>query len=406
MVGSINMAQNAAIDRLGATGKPVFFKSHAAEFVALLPQEEGAVRLVTRSLGGMQKEALVASASAGAVWRLASDEGAYLAGLDAAPCPLSFFTVGMVSELHAGMLRLGEAAGIALRGLRLTLDSYYTMRGSALQGTMLGGARDARLTVQAPGPAASAEILLGLAHDAAQSSAIARLAREQIANRFALSCNAINVPVSELQQGIDQETSADDAVFEHAQPAAGDWSALIVRGGLTPRAPHTSTLAGGSLAPEQDRVLHVRGVSSLREDGLLQVEQWLFNPHGSMFSFVCDARPGNSRGTKAPDPWAYAAAGMAFCFMTQFGRYAQIARLPLEDCRLVQDMRFAEGQPANPVETAVRLRGGFTVEQGAAQLRMAERTCFLHALCRSSVRIRLATREWSEEPPEPSGAPG
>ena len=398
------MRQNVAVDRLGATGKPVFFKSHAAKFAELLPQGEDAVRLVTRSLGGMQKEALVASASAGTVWRLASDEGAYLAGLDAAPCPLSFFTVGMVSELHAGMLRLGETAGLALHGLRLTLDSYYTMRGSALQGTMLGGARDARLTVQVR-EGVSTDQLLGLAHDAAQNSTIARLAREPVANRFALSCNASDVPVSELQQGTDPETSADDAVFDHAQLAAGDWSALIVRGGLTPRAPHTSTLAGGSLAPEQDRVLHVRGVSSLREDGLLQVEQWLFNPHGSMFSFVCDARDGDSRGTSAPDPWSYAAAGMAFCFMTQFGRYAQIARLPLEDCRLVQDMRFAAGQPANPVETAVRLRGDFTVEQGAAQLRMAERTCFLHALCKSTVRIRVATREWSEEPPEPGGTP-
>ena len=404
MVASIDMHQNTAVDRLGATGKPVFFKSHAAGMAGLLTQDGGTVRLITRSLGGMQKEALVASGAAGTVWRLASDEGAYLAGLDAAPCPLSFFTVGMVSELHAGMLRLGEAAGLALHGLRLTLDSYYTMRGSALQGTMLGGARDARLTVQAP-EGVSADQLLGLAHDAAQLSPIARLAREPVANRFALSCNASNIPVSELQPGIDPDISADDAQFDHAQLSAGDWSALIVRGGLTPRVPHTTTLAGGSLAPEQDRVLHVRGVSSLRDDRLMQVEQWLFNPHGSMFSFVCDARDGDARGTNAPDPWTYAAAGMAFCFMTQFGRYAQIARLPLEDCRLVQDMRFAAGQPANPVETAVRLRGGFTAEQGAAQLRMAERTCFLHALCRSTVRIRLATRDWSKEPPEPGGAP-
>lgn len=404
MVGSDDMGQDTAVDRLGATGKPVFFKSQADGLRELMPQSAGAVRLVTRSLGGMQKEALVASATAGTVWRLASDEGSYLAGLDAAPCPLSFFTVGMVSELHAQMLRLGAAAGLAMQGLRLTLDSYYTMRGSALQGTMVGGARDARLSVQAPAGLTS-EQLLGLAQEAVQGSAILRLARETVANRFALSCNGHDVPLVELSQGIDPQISAEDAVFHESQMAAGDWSALIVRGGLTPRAPHTNTLAGGSLAPEQDRVLHVRGVSSLREDGLLQVEQWLFNPHGSMFSFVCDARTGSSRGAQAPDPWSYAAAGVAFCFMTQFGRYAQIARLPLEDCRLVQDMRFAAGQPASPVETAVRLRGAFTVEEGVAQLRMAERTCFLHALCRSAVRIRLATPAWSAQPPEPIGNP-
>jgi uncharacterized OsmC-like protein len=140
----------------------------------------------------------------------------------------------------------------------------------------------------------------------------------------------------------------------------------------------------------------------LREDGLVQVEQLLFNPHGSRFTFLCDPLlEGAARGM-APDPWSYAAAGVAFCFMTQFGRYAQIVRLPLEDCRLVQHMRFRTGEPASPVETAVRLKGEFTAEQGVQQLRMAEKTCFLHALCRSSVRVRLAASGWSAEPPEPT----
>lgn len=395
------MSQRTDIDRLGTGSKPIFFRCHDEPLRGLAPTQAGAVRLATRSLGGMQKEALVASATTRSTWRLASDEGAYLAGHDAAPCPLSFFTVGWASELHAAMVQLGRAAGLSLPGLRLTLDSYYTMRGSALQGTMEGGARDARLTLQTTEDLPAGQ-LLGLAHEAVQASAIAHLARETLANRFSLTSNDHPVPIAQLAEGTDPGLPAADADFERATPATSDGPAVIVRGALTPRAPHTSTLAGGSLAPEQDRVLHVRGVTHLREDGLLQVEQLLFNPHGSRFTFLCDPLLEGAARAMAPDPWSYAAAGVAFCFMTQFGRYAQIVKLPLEDCRLVQHMRFRTGQPASPVETAVRLKGGFTPEQGLQQLRMAEKTCFLHALCRTSVRMRLAAIGWSVEPPEPT----
>ena len=49
-----------------------------------------AVRFAARSLSVMQKEGLVASSASGKVWRLVSDEGAYLDGFDEAPCPLAF----------------------------------------------------------------------------------------------------------------------------------------------------------------------------------------------------------------------------------------------------------------------------------------------------------------------------
>ena len=45
----------------------------------------------------MQKDALVCTSTGGA-WRLASDEGAYLNGLDEAPCPLAFMTTGMAAS--------------------------------------------------------------------------------------------------------------------------------------------------------------------------------------------------------------------------------------------------------------------------------------------------------------------
>ena len=60
-------------------GKPLFFKVADPGQLGLEapPERIGqAVRAAARSLSLMQKEALVVSSRSGAVWRLASDEGA------------------------------------------------------------------------------------------------------------------------------------------------------------------------------------------------------------------------------------------------------------------------------------------------------------------------------------------
>jgi hypothetical protein len=123
-------------------GKPLFFRVRDPSTLTLRPPTRrlaDALRVSIRSLSLMQKEALVASARTGAVWRLASDEGAYLAGLDAAPCPLAFMTTGMVSSFMSEIVALARRRKVALRAIRLVQDNYYTMVGSALQGTMTGG---------------------------------------------------------------------------------------------------------------------------------------------------------------------------------------------------------------------------------------------------------------------------
>jgi hypothetical protein len=87
------------------------------------------------------------------------------------------------------------------------------------------------------------------------------------------------------------------------------------------------------------------------------LEQQLFNPHGSIFRFLCDEAPGGGTG-RAPDAASYLSAGIAFCFMTQLGRYAKIAKKALGGYRVVQDTHFsptaADGPGrADPVETHV-----------------------------------------------------
>jgi hypothetical protein len=72
-----------SVNPLKSSGKPLFFRVDNvgdSGFCAPDLRLGDSIRVGVRSLSVMQKEALVLSARTGAMWRLASDEGAYLAG--------------------------------------------------------------------------------------------------------------------------------------------------------------------------------------------------------------------------------------------------------------------------------------------------------------------------------------
>jgi uncharacterized OsmC-like protein len=389
------------------SGKPLFFKvanPEALGFSAPSIRLGEAVRLCVRSLSVMQKEALVVAASTGTVWRLASDEGAYLDGQDAAPCPLSFLTTGMVCSTMNEILALAGQRNITFNNLRLVQDNTYTMKGSALKGTMTGGAKDVKLAVQIDS-AANQNTLETLVIDAVAASPLNGLMRGAKESLFTLSHNGAEItPAKALALGTPAETDPGDH-FDKVRPTHEDWSGLLKKGGLTPKSEETVTLAGDSLKEEQDRVLHVRGICTLREDGVKQVEQQLFNPHGSIFYFLCDEAPENGGQGLAPDAASYISAGIGFCFMTQFGRYAKIMEKDLQEYRILQDTHFSKGGAsggtgkagsADPVETHVYLVTGEDDAFARQALDMAEQTCFLHAFCKTDLKTRV-----SIEPFEP-----
>jgi len=382
------------------SGKPLFFKvanPEALGFSAPDIRLGEAVRLCVRSLSVMQKEALVAAASTGTVWRLASDEGAYLDGLDAAPCPLSFLTTGMVCSYMNEILALAKLRGISIENIRLVQDNYYTMKGSALRGTMTGGAKHVELAVHIDSDA-SKDTLETLVQDAVAASPLNGLMRGTLESLFTLSHNGREIdPDRALPVGSPAQPDPGDH-FDKAVPTDDDWRGLLTKGGMTPKTEESVTLAGDSLKEEQDRILHIRGICTLREDGVKQVEQQLFNPHGSIFYFLCDEAPENGGQGLAPDAASYISAGIGFCFMTQFGRYAKIVKKPLQEYRILQDTHFSKGGAsggtgkagsADPVETHVYL----VTEEGdnfARQaLDMSEQTCFLHAFCKTDLKTRV-----------------
>lgn len=391
-------------------GKPLFFKVDNICDVGLFapPIRLGeAIRVCVRDLGGMQKEALTVCACTGAMWRLASDEGAYLAGLDEAPCPLSFFSTGMVSSYMNEIMALAAQRGIALDQIRLVQDNYYTMRGSALKGTMVGGARNIHLTAQIAS-AASRETLGALVIDATTASPLNGLMRGSKESLFSLTHNGAEIEPARARRVARPAAADPGAIFDLAQPASADWSGLISRGGMTPRATHSVTLANDSLAESQDRLLHVRAICTLRGDGVKQIEQHLYNPHGSIFHFLSDEAPPNGGRGLAPDAASYLSAGIGFCFMTQIGRYARIAGKDLRSCRISQDTHFSlggasghsgEAGNAEPVETHVYLDSGESDEFARIALDMSEQTCFLHAFCKADLKAKVSIQPFSESLP-------
>lgn len=399
------MSQGANI--LKECGKPLFFKvanSGAIGFTAPEPRHGDAVRLAVRSLTVMQKEALVASARTGAVWRLASDEGDYLGGHDAGPCPLSFLSAGMVSSYMNEILALAEQRDIDIRDIRLIQDNYYTMKGSALKGTMTGGARDIELEAQIDSDA-DKEMLRALVCDAVAASPLNGLMRGEKESLFTLTHNGYEIETgnAKLVGGPALPDPGDH--FDQVEIADGDWSGLIVHSGrMTPKTAEATTPAGGSLAENQVRMLHVKVICCLREDGVKEIEQHLYNPHGTVFHYLSDEAPENGGTGRAPDAASYIAAGIGFCFMTQFGRYAKIIRKPLDQYRILQDAHFSlggasghTGRPgtADPLETHCFLVSREHDDFARAALDMAEQTCFLHAFCRTDLKAKVRISDLS-----------
>lgn len=356
------------------------------------------VRVLGRALAGMQKHALVDTGE-GAAWSFFCDEGPYLNGTDLAPFPLAFFAAGgALCLMRALAVRLAAAGRPAEIVRRLEVDYFYSMEGSAIRGSMRAGALDPVVRVTGA-PGSGPEDLRGPLVEALLASAIGALWREVHASRFSASLNGS--PVLSRAEASAGEAAGDDPAALLARitpPPAGPEEPVIAKLSAAERLFGVEGGAGSSLAAEQKRQLHVRAILVPGADGLATVRTQLFKPIGSVFAFrgrfAADA-PADA----APDGLAYLAAGIAFCFLTQIGRYAHIVKLPLEHYAVTQDMACSAADPArrhpaafSPVVTDVRLTGALREEQARRIVAMGEQTCFLHAACRTPLKPRLSVR--------------
>lgn len=381
---------------LESSGKPLFFKAlSAADLQAPTNRNGVAIRTAARSLSVMQKEALISTSLGSDLWRVSSDEGAYLDGDDVSPCPLAHMTTGMVASFMETTQVLARQRGIELPRLRLIQDNFYTMKGSALRGTMTGGALPVVLTAEIDS-ASDRAVVESLLRDAVDSAPVYGLISNVLNSQFTLTHNGREVEPAKVSRINNSAVPLAASLFDSAQPESGDWSGLMRRNGMSPTTDEITSSSGSSYAEEQSRRLHLRGICTVRADGIKLIEQQLFNPHGSIFHLMSDEGAGSGGEGRAPDAMSYVSAGIAFCFLTQFGRYAKIVKKPLAEYAVVQDMHFSKLIPgvsatADPVETHVHLESDQDDDFARQALDMSEQTCFLHALCRtqSSVEINV-----------------
>jgi len=152
------------------------------------------------------------------------------------------------------------------------------------------------------------------------------------------------------------------------------------------------------LSDTQKRQVHVRGVGTLREDGMKELQVACFQPVGSVFHFLSDDSAAVGGQERAPSGLVYLSAGISFCFMTQLGRYAHVAKHKMHSYQIVQDTSFSvpaaindkEEMPTSaPVDTHVFIGNEEDEEKTQTLLNMGEQTCYLHAACRSGIKTRI-----------------
>jgi len=270
------------------------------------------------------------------------------------------------------------------------------MQGSIPRRTMIGGAKPVELEVEIDVDRPAAD-LRPLVLDAITAAPVSGLLGRELMNVFTLTVNGNDVPAAAPSSHMQRAPLPDPAhLLDDLAPADGLQEPLVVRDGMTPATDEVTSHAGSSYAPEQHRVLHLRGSCTVRPDGIKVIEQHLYNPHGSIFRLLSDEAPERGGGGRAPDAGAYISAGIGFCFMTQLGRFAKITGRRLDRYEIIQDTRFAAGH-AYPVETHVYLDTPEDETFARDVLDMGERTCFLHALCRTAVatHVEVTTRRTS-----------
>jgi organic hydroperoxide reductase OsmC/OhrA len=347
------------------------------------------LRTTARALEGMQKEAVVACATTGSAWRLVCDEGPYLKGTDLAPFPLGFFCAGMASCYLTELVTLLRAHNISFRNLKLRQDNRYAMAGSALAGTMTGSALPVTLQLVVDSPV-KASRLQGLLQEAVARAPVAALLNGVCINEFSLIHNGEQLPPQRVAATLDTLPPCPagfDTLTPHPTQAAS--ADLITK--LHSAELHEGVSGGvaSSLQENQQRILHMQGSCALRDDGLHEISVDLFQPIGSRFRFIAD-----STGQRAPDGLVYLSAGIAFCFLTQVGRYTSIRKWPLQHCSLVQDSCFhparaGAGPRMQPTVTHLFLQSTLDAASAQQVLDMSEQTCFLHAACRQPVNLEL-----------------
>ena len=387
---------------LAASGLPLVYPvAPDAAQIPAVPAENGfdvASRAAVRTLTVMQKEAVVVRSGSPIAWRMASDEGPYLQGHDFAPAPLAFMTTGLAVDVMGNVERALRSAGLPTYPLRLVLDTHFSIEGSLPRGTMVGGALPPEIAVYTgygDRSTTTGAVLTGVL-----ASATAGLVGASLQSLFSLTSHGRDIPVGRVSSLDEAPPQPGPAEFPPVQTEAVPEQIITKTFDV---GEHTSD-AGVSLKQEQRRELHLQAEVQRRADGIAVIDTRVHRPNGSTFRFLADESEDHGGEGRAPDAISYISAGIGFCFMTQFGRYAKILQRDLGDYGIIQDTRFSVGDAdadppvggrADDPRTHVYLAPNGDDDFARHAVDMSEQTCFIHALARTELRPKVKVLPYS-----------
>lgn len=379
-------------DSIESANAPLAFRIEDIDLsVAEVPRSCLAYRTATRALTGMQKEAYVAQSRSPVVWRMVCDEGPYLNGSDLAPPPLAFFSAGMASAHAEAIQKSAKDLGCKISELKIVQDNHYSMEGSAVKGTMIAGALPVELTISlllADGDASVFDVV----SNGLKNSPIDALMREALIDTFSIVHNSISISTG-VVAATESAIPADPAPLFAGVAYNGKLQTLddaVTKSESAESVFETDHGAGAAMKDTQKRQLHIRSVLNLRADGFREIRVQIFKPIGSVFRFLSDDSEAVGGRERAPCGLAYVSAGIAFCFMTQLGRYAGIVKKDLANYGIVQDTAFdLAGAKTLPVVTHTFLETAEDDSIARQYVDMGEQTCFLHGACRMSNKTRI-----------------
>jgi uncharacterized OsmC-like protein len=384
-------------------GRPVIFPVTALDAVGLQAPSNRhgqSIRAWIRSLEGIQKEGVTLSRLTGRAWRFASDEGAHLGGRNVAPNPLSFVGVGMAASFMTELLALAAARGITLENPVLVVENFYFRAGSFPRGTMVSSAISPEVSFDCQSSASPTDIRQ-LIMDAVAAAPVNGMVRDEKISLFSLTHNGVKI-APEKVAALPGDALADpgDPIAKLGPAADADRHQPLAKITLSEEDMARRVAINPEPAPVLDSskiLLHLRTICRLRPDGTYECLREQYKECSSSWVFIVDDRL-DAQNAIAPDAGSYFAIGLAFCFMTQIGRYSHMAKLPVSAYRVVQDLHLTtggassgtgQGGTGDPVETHVYMDTEIDDDAARDVVRIAETTCFLHALCRDKAKIKI-----------------
>jgi len=372
--------------RIGDLEHRTGFPSASADHIPVLTS--------VRALEGMQKEAVVEYGATGTGWRMVCDEGPWLNGTDLAPFPLGFFTAGLAASCLSAFMAEADERGVSVESPGLLLDNFFTMEGSALRGTMTAGVKSTEMRFSDAGDTTAAGLADIARAAVAERSPAARCLTSELPGEFLIQINGRHLAMAGTQATTSVGLSDPAPLFSSIEPGAGNsrGEEMIRKLADDSAGPEmTDTLVG--LQPEQKRTVHVRTRGRIRADGLKVLKVQCIHPVGSVFELLSDDSAAAGGRERAPSGLALLSCGVAFCFMTQIGRYAQIAKQQLRGYRIAQATGFRlageNGPSAEPVQTLVCLDTDEPEQKSRELVRMSGQTCYLHAAYRGRTSVTI-----------------